>query len=397
MSDYIQRQVEERARAWEEAKALLETAANENRELSAEENEKFTRINEDLDRRAQIVKDFTAAEAREAEVRAAVDGRPEARPTEERKSSVDTDIARLRSLIKGETRSLDFEKRDVTKASTGSPVPTSFYDRVIEVARYVGPMLETSTVFNTASGENLQIPRTNAYSTATLIGEGSTISESDPTFSAFITLGAYKYSYLVQLSTEMLEDSGVDILGYLSTNVGQALGYAANAALTTGDGSSKPKGIVPAAAAGVTGANTAAGVFSYDNLVDLVYATDAAVRRMPGFGIMGSTSAVALMRKLKDGAGAYVWQPSLTAGQPDRVLGYAVIENPHMAAVAATAKSVIAGDLKSYIVRQVGGFRLDRSDDFAFADGLVTFRASLRIDGNLPQSSHVKVFAGGTA
>ena len=392
MSDYITRQREERARAWEQAKALLDTAATENRDLTAEETETFNRINADIDARGEVIADLEARAAREAEIRAAVAGAPEARP-EERRSDVDSDVARLRALMKGEARSIEFEKRDVTTGSTGSPVPTSFYNRVIEVARYVGPMLETSTILTTASGENLQIPRTDAYSTAGLEAEAAEIDESDPTFQAFITLGAYKYAHLIQVSTEMLEDNGVDLLGYIATNVGQSLGYAANAALTTGDGSSKPKGIVAASSLGVTGV-TAGGAFTTDEVLDLVYSTDAAVRRMPGFGIMGSTTAIAALRKLQDGAKQYVWQPSLQAGQPDRVLGYPVFENPHIAAVGAGAKSLIAGDLKSYMVRMVGGFRLDRSDDFAFANGLVTFRAQVRLDGNLPQTTHVKHFIG---
>lgn len=390
MSDYIQRQIEERARAWEQAKALLDHAASENRDLDAAENEQFTRINEDLDRRAAIVKDFVAAEAREAEVRAAVDGRPEARPDEGRKAPVADDAAVLRSLAKGEIRSHSFERRDVTTGSTGAPVPTSFYDQVQTVARYVGPMLETSTIIATASGESLQIPRTNAYSTGTVTAEGSNIGNSDPTFLAFLTLGAHKYSFTVQLSTEMLEDSGVDILGYLGTNVGQALGYAVNAGLTTGDGNSAPDGIVPSAGSGLSG--TAASTFSTNNVIDLVYSLNSAVRAMPGFGIMGGTTATASARKLTDGANQYVWQPSLQLGQPDRLLGYRYIENPHMVAPAADAKSLIAGDLKSYIVRTAGGITLARSDDFAFAEGLVTFRATFRVDGGLPQSSHVKYF-----
>ena len=398
MSDYIKRQVEERARAWEEAKALLDTAATENRDLTAEESEKFARINEDLDRRAQVVKDFTAAEKREAEVRDAIAGRPEARPAAEERGAVD-EAAEIRAFMRGESRAktLDIEKRDLLKSSTGSPVPTSFYDKVIEVARYVGPMLDVSTIINTNSGENLQIPRTNAYSTASLAAEAAAISESDATFSAFITLGAYKESFLIQLSTEMLEDTGVDILGYLSTNVGQALGYQVNNALTVGTGSSQPTGIVVGAASGVTGGTAVSGAFTADNVIDLVYSTDAAVRRMPGFGIMGSTTAIAAARKLKDTTNQYFWQPSLQAGQPDKFLGYSIFENPHMAAVGLSAKSLIAGDLKSYLVRQVGGIKLERSDDYAFANGLVTFRASMRVDGNLPQSSHVKYFAGGAS
>jgi HK97 family phage major capsid protein len=199
------------------------------------------------------------------------------------------------------------------------------------------------------------------------------------------------------VSLEMIEDAGVDLLGYMGTNVGQALGLAVNAGLTTGTGTTQPTGIVTSAGSGITGGTGVSGAFTTNNVIDLVYSTDNAVRRLPGFGIMGGATAMAAARKLQDGNGSYVWQPSLQAGQPDRLLGYAVFENPSMAAVATSAKSLIAGDLKSYIVRQVGGIRLDRSDDYAFADGLVTFRAIFRVDGGLPQAAHVKTFAGGAS
>ena len=396
MSGYINRQVEERARAFEAAKSLLDNAALEKRDLNAEESAQYVAINADIDARGLVISQMLADEKRDAEIRSAVAGHVEARP-EERAAEVQTDADRIRSLARGETRSLNFERRDVTKAATGAPVPTSFYDTIIEVARYTGPMLETSTVLNTAGGENLQIPRTNAYSTGGIIGEGSAISESDPTFQAFLTLGAFKYSFLVQVSLEMIEDSGVDLLGYMGTNVGQALGLAVNAGLTTGTGTTQPNGIVNSAAAGITGGTGVSGAFTTNNVIDLVYSTDNAVRRLPGFGIMGGATAMAAARKLQDGNGSYVWQPSLQAGQPDRLLGYAVFENPSMAAVATSAKSLIAGDLKSYLVRQVGGIRLDRSDDYAFADGLVTFRAIFRVDGGLPQTAHVKTFVGGAS
>jgi HK97 family phage major capsid protein len=112
---------------------------------------------------------------------------------------------------------------------------------------------------------------------------------------------------------------------------------------------------------------------------------------------MAATSAIVDMRTLQDGAGNFVFSPTLDAATADRVLGYPLIENPAMAAVGTSAKSVIAGHMPSYFVRQVGGIRLDRSDDYAFADGLVTFRATFRVDGDLPQTSHIKYFIGGAS
>jgi HK97 family phage major capsid protein len=396
VTDYVKTQIEERAKAYEAAKEILDRAASEGRSLDSTERESVDRAFADMDRRKAIIDDMRSLEMREKEIAEATAAHAEARAVSVAVAP-QSDAEALRALARGEVRSLNFERRDVSTASTGAPVPTSFYDRVIELARYTGPMLEVATIINTAGGENLQIPRTNAYSTGTVTSEASTIGESDPTFQAFLTLGAFKYSFLTQVSREMIEDAGVDILGYLGTNVGQALGYAVNAALTTGTGTVQPNGIVNSASSAVAGGTGVSGAFTYNNVVDLVYAADAAARRLPGFAVMGNGKAIAALRKLQDGAGQFVFQPSLAEGTPDRVMGFPLIENPAMADPATSAKSLIAGHLPSYMVRQVGGIRLDRSDDFAFSDDLVTFRATFRVDGGLPQTTHVKYFVGGAS
>ena len=389
MSDLLQSQVEARARIWESAKEILDRANDEKRELTGEEQQSYERMTADLEERAKFIADARALadrESRAAEAAASFEIR--------NNDTASNDNAILRKLALGEIRSANFEKRDLTKGSTGAPVPTSFYDQVIMLARTVGPMLETSTILNTAGGENLQMPSVSAYSTATITAEGSAISESDPTMNSFVTLGAYKYGFLVQVSRELVEDSGVDLLGFVAENVGQGIGYAVNTGLTTGTGTTQPFGIVNQAAAGITGSTGVSGAFTGDNLIDLVYSVDTIARRRPGAGFMMNAGSIGAVRKLKDTAGNYIFQPALSADQRDLVLGYPVFENPAMASTATSAKSVIFGDLKSYFVRQVGGIRLDRSDDFAFNTDLITFRATMRLDGNLPQTSHVKRFTG---
>jgi HK97 family phage major capsid protein len=387
MNDFLKRQVELRQQAWEQAKALLDAAAAENRELTAEEEGTYARISEDLDARAKMIDKVREDEAREARLDAATrDIVHQVRADAPVAQQNDAEI--IRSLASGERRSFTFETRDVLKSSTGSPVPTSFYDQVIMQARLVGPMLSTSTVLNTNSGENLQIPSLAQYSTALLEGEGASIDESDPVFNSFVTLGAYKYAFLVQVSTELLEDSGVNMLSFLAEQVGNELGFRANAVLTTGAGSTEPRGVVTAAAVGGT-AGTATG-FSGDDLINLYYSLNGAARLLPGVGWMMRGETIAVVRKLKTTDGAYIFQPSLALDTPDTLLGKPIFENPAMALATASTRSVIVGHLPSYFVRQVGGIRLDRSDDFAFANGLVTFRASIRLDGNLPQTSHIK-------
>ena len=395
MKQFIDQQLAQRATAWEAAKKILDVATAEKRDLSAEETQTYERISKELDDRTATIEKLRADEARELRLDAATrEIADQVRPVADAPRAERNDNDVIRSMAKGEIRSHMFEKRDIVKTSTGSPVPTSFYDQVIMLARTVGPMLQTSTVLNTASGENLQIPSLAQYSTAAIVGEGTAIAESDPVFNSFITLGAYKFSFLVQLSRELVEDSGVDILRFLADQTGNELGVRVNASLTTGSGTNQPKGIVVASAVGVTGGTAVSGAFTADNLIDLVYSVDTAGRRLAGSGFQMNAKSIGAMRKLKDTAGNFVFQPALSADANDLLLGYPVFENPAIVDTAVSAKSVIFGHLPSYFVRSVGGIKLDRSDDFAFSTDLITFRATMRVDGNLPQTSHVKHFIG---
>ena len=390
MSDYIARQHELRQAAWHEAKHLLDTASAENRDLTAEEQQTYDRISADLDTRAAIIEQLKADEERAARLDAAA---AEIR-TDEAPAGDDADAEQLRSFLRGETRSIMVEKRDVTTTSTGAPVPTSLYDTIILKARLAGPMLTEPTILNTAGGETLNIPSLSTYSAGTAFAQGSAIGESDPVLNAFTALGAYKYGFIVQVSREMVEDSGVDIVSFIGEQAGLGLGDSVQSKLTTGAGTTEPTGIVTASAAGVTGGTGVAGAFTADNLVDLYYSLDGAARLLPGVGWMMNGASIGAVRKLKDTAGQYVFQPALSADSPDTLLGRPIFENPHVASIGTGAKSVICGHIPSYFVRTVGGIRLDRSEDFAFSTDLVTFRATMRVDGGLPQSSHIKYFTG---
>ena len=398
---YLKQQVEARQEAWHEAKHLLDTAAAENRDLTAEEREKWDRLNADLDQRASVIESVQEAEKREERIAKAAEG-IERVVRDVKKQTGDADV--IRAMARGDIRSHlfgpDAEQRDVYTTSTGSPVPTSFYEQLILLARYTGPMMDSTVVshINTSGGEALQVPSVSAYSAGTAFAQGSAIGESDPVFNSFITLNAYKYAFITQLSQEMLQDTGVDILGFLAENVANGIGYSVGNKLTVGTGTVEPKGIVAAAGSGVTGATGTAGVFTAANVMDLVYAVDTSARTRPGAGFMANASTISKIRQLTSPGGFYVFSPAASADQRDLVLGYEMHENPHLASTGTGNTSLIFGDLKSYMVRIAGGgLALDSSSEYAFNQGLVTYRAMIRVDGNLPQSSHVKYFQGGAS
>jgi HK97 family phage major capsid protein len=190
MKQFIEQQMAQRATAWEAAKKILDVATAEKRDLTAEETQTYEKISKELEDRQATIEKLRADEARELRLDAATrEMADQVRPVADAPRSVRTDAEVIRSMAKGELRSYSFEKRDVVKTATGAPVPTSFYDQVIMLARHVGPMLQTSTILNTASGENLQIPSLAQYSTAAIVGEGTAIAESDPNLQLVHHLG----------------------------------------------------------------------------------------------------------------------------------------------------------------------------------------------------------------
>ena len=220
--DVLKAQYEARAKDLEAAKAIVDLCATEDRAMTVDEKVTFDRTTEEFSRRSAMIEELKRMSAHEAEVRASQEGHEDQIRPVGQVVKPSNDVETIRSLARGEIRSADFgmERRDVTTSSTGAPVSTNFYDQVILLAKAVGPMLTVATTLNTAGGENLQIPRLSTYSVGTVNAQAATLGESDPAFSAFVTLGAFKYGFLTQISRELLEDSGVDILALLARTAG---------------------------------------------------------------------------------------------------------------------------------------------------------------------------------
>jgi HK97 family phage major capsid protein len=205
-------------------------------------------------------------------------------------------------------------------------------------------------------------------------------------------LGAFKYSFLVPISNELLNDAGFNIAATIAEQAGNAIGYGVNTGLTLGTGTVEPTGVVTAAGSGITGGTGVAGLFTADNLIDLQYTLDGAARRLPGVAYMAAGTTIGKMRTLKDTAGNYLY--TVNVGQPDNFAGYNVVENPAMAATGTAAKSVLFGHLPSFKARVAGGIQIAQSADYAFNQDVTTFRVTMRVDGNLTHAGHIKFFRG---
>jgi len=400
---------ERRNRVWEEAKTLADGAAEENRAFSAEEQGKWDALNEEINNLDTRMTSALATEKRAKDTDELFNSiRGEKKSEKPGQQKIDDDQSELRSFLRGEKgRYFDvnpmgrIDYRVLSKLSAGAganTVPTSFYERLMAHLIETSAILQAgATILNTNSGESIQIPKTTSHSSAAIVTEGGTISPSDPAFGQ-ITLGAYKYGTLIQVSRELLDDTGVDLEGYLSMQAGRALGNAFGAHAITGTGTSQPRGVVTDATLGVTGAASVVGAPNADNLIDLFYSVIAPYRTSPATKWIMRDATVASVRKLKYTTGEYVWQPALTAGAPDTIMGKQVLTDPNVAATALAAKSILFGDFSQFFVRFAGGVRFERSDDFAFNTDLVTFRALLRADSALVDlTGAVKYFQGNAA
>ena len=416
-SEVTKRLRDRRMNVWNEIKALADTAANENRAFTAEEQGSWEVGNEELDTLDKRIKSALDAEQRAKDADAAFDKVTSQKPEKRRggdgayADSTGTDADHeIRAFLRGERKAVELThggpfgtaELRVLQSNTGSPtsvVPTDFYDRLIaHLIEVSGVMQAGPTLLNTAGGESLQIPKTTAHSTAALTGQGVSLPTSDPTFSQ-TTLSSYKYGILLQVGRELIDDSGVDLVGYLAMEAGRAVGNAFGVDLVLGNGSSKPSGLIFATSAspGVTGATTGLnGAATYSNLVDLEYSVIAPYRQSRSCYWMAADKTIGGFRKILDSQSRPIWEPSAVLGSPDLLLGKPIVADPNMPAVATSAFSVAFGDFAQFFVRLVGGVRFERSDDFAFGSDLITFRCLLRGDGALVDTNGIKLYKGPT-
>lgn len=419
MSD-LNELVDERQRAFHAAKEILDRCVEEKRERSAEENEAYERASADMARLKGLIDDavrmneterdidtvrsalerFVTPEAPAAPGRGSIDawfrdaGSDD--PTMSRGFDIDLTAGRkVAAAVRAGASEAEIRALYSDTGTSGSLVPTTFVRQLYAYMEETSAMRQVGRVFQTEGGETLEFPRVGTHAIGTqVIAQGTAIGGTDPVFEK-MQLGAFKYGQLVGVSRELLQDSGVDILSFLAQDLGYAVGRIAAPAYVTGNGTSAPEGIVTAAGTGVkTGGSLIP--LDFDDLIGLVHSVASPYRPRASF-VMNDETAGSLM-KIRAGAGdtagtvlgQYLWQPSLQAGEPDRLLGYPVYTDFSFATQGSAARSVAFGDFSAYYIRDAGNLRVERSDDYGFNTDLVYFRAVLRTDAGLIDGRAVK-------
>jgi HK97 family phage major capsid protein len=374
MSEFIKTQEEIRANLTAQIREVLDFAEESKRGLDQSELEKIDRIEADITRADEALEVARRNATRAAEAAEASRGFVPA--TEAR-----GDAEIFRAMARGEIRehSFSMEKR-ATLIPSVNTVPVAFLDRVYSLARLVGPYLETSEVFQRDSGEDLRIPVMTGYATATESAAGSAIDESEPTYSSLL-LSMTKQGFIVKLANELISDAGFGLEENIAEQAGNAIGTRANV-------------LIHAAVTAVAGAGVTAGTsnaITADELIDLQFSVNGAVRMLPGTGYMVNSSTLGAIRKLKDNNGQYILD--VVAGGPSTILGLPVIENPAVAAIgtAGGTKPVFFGHWPSVKVSTTG-LQVAVSTDAYFANDVTGYRFTYRLgQGVANGADHIKV------
>lgn len=386
---------EKRAKAWEAAKAFLDSKRGADGLLSAEDVATYDKMEADVVNLGKEIDRLERQQALDAElskpVNTPITGKPAATSGEEKTGRASAEYRKsfwnaMRSKMPGH-EILNALQVGVDSEG-GYLVPDEFEHTLVEALEEQNIFRTLAHVIQTSSGDR-KIPVVASKGTASWVDEEGAIPESDDAFSQ-VSIGAYKLGTMIKVSEELINDSVFDLEAYIAREFARRIGNKEEEAFFTGDGKGKPLGVLATtggAEVGVTAAATTA--FTADEIFDLFYSLKAPYRKNAVF-VMNDASVKAL-RKLKDSNGQYLWQPSLTAATPDTLMGRPVYTSAFMPALAAGAKSVLFGDLSYYWVADRQGRSFRRLGELFAPTGQVGFLATQRVDGKLILPEAVKV------
>ena len=383
---------EQRAKAWEAAKSFLDAKSQDGKFVSGEDAATYDRMEKEvmdlgaqidrLERQAAIDAELSKATS------APITGQPttgivlpkdvrSGRATDEYKKAFWNSMRNRNSYEVMNALSIG------TDSEGGYLVPDEYEKKLIEALDDEVFFRSLATVINTSSGDR-KIPIVTSKGEAAWIDEGGQFPESDDSFGQ-TSIGAYKLATMIKVSDELLNDSVFNIEQYISKEFARRIGAKEEEAFFVGDGSGKPTGLFNSAETGVTAANTN---ITFDDVMDLYYSLRAPYRNKATWLLNDST--VKAIRKLKDGNGNYIWQPSVREGEPDRILNRPYRTSIYVPELGAGNRVMAFGDYSYYWIADRQGRSFKRLNELYATTGQVGFLASERVDGKLILSEAVK-------
>ena len=379
---------EKRAKLWDSAKAFLDSKTAADGTVSAEDNATYDKMEADVVAMGQQIERMERQAALDHELNQPTTeplvNRPGAGATNEKpKTGKAADAYRSAFWSVMRDKAVPFEIKNALKIGEddhgGYLAPDEYERTLIEALEEQNIFRQLAHVITTSSGDR-KIPVVASKGTASWIDEEAAYPETDDTF-GMLSIGAFKLATTIKVSDELLHDSVFDVASYIAKEFARRIGAAEEEAFFTGNGTGRPSGILNATGGAEIGVTSAGANITFDDVIDLFYSLRAPYRRNAVFLMNDST--VRALRKLKNGSGDYLWQPSVTAGTPDTILNRPVYTSAFMPALAASTKGVLFGDLSYYWVADREGRTFQRLNELYAPTGQVGFLSSERVDGKL--------------
>lgn len=370
-----------RMKLWQDAKDFLDSNTDENGRLSAENAAAYDKmeadvvaIKADIDRleRQAVIDNELSKPVNSPIINAPYKGKPaNFLAAEEYKNA-------LLDAMRTGFRRISNVLQEGTDQSGGYLVPEEYDSRLIDILNEENIMRGLATKITTSGEHKINMAATKPA--ALWIEEGGALTFGDATFDQ-ITMDAYKLHVAIKVTEELLYDAKFNLEGYILDQFGKALANAEEDAFLNGDGKGKPLGIFDTAGGGQYNAVTSGASISADDVINLVYTLKRPYRK--GASFITNDKTLASLRKLKDNNGAYLWQPSLTAGEPDRLFGYAIYTSQYAPEAAAGKAAMAFGDFSYYNIGDRGSRSLQELKELFAGNGMVAYVMKERVDGRL--------------
>ena len=384
---------EKRAKVWEEAKAFLDSKRGKDGLISSEDAAIYEKMEEEVVNLGKEVERLERQASIDIELSKAINSPLTTRPLGAEKTKTGRASDEYKDAfwkVMRNKHSLEVQNalQIGTDSEGGYLVPDEFERTLVDALLEENIFRSLAKVITTSSGDR-KIPVVASKGTASWIDEEGLIPESDDSFGQ-VSIGAYKLATMIKVSEELLNDSVFNLESYIAKEFARRIGSKEEEAFFIGDAAGKPTGIFHStggAELGVTAASSTA--ITFDELMDLFYSLRSPYRKNATF--VTNDATVKLIRKLKDGNGQYLWQPSVQAGQPDTILNRPVKTSSYVPTAEAGAKTVAFGDFGYYWVADRQGRSFQRLNELFAATGQVGFRATQRVDGKLILPEAIKV------
>lgn len=377
---------EKRAKVWEDAKKFLDEKRNQDGLLAAVDIEIYEKMEADVVNLGKEIDRLERQQTLDLEfskpINTPITGKPDGRVESKSGRGSDEYAASFWNAMRN--KSLSFEITNALQIGSDSEggylVPDEFERTLVEGLEEENIFRTLAKVITTASGDR-KIPVVATKGSASWIEEEGAAQESDDSFGQ-VSISAYKLGTLLKVSEELLNDSIFNLEAYIAKEFARRIGAKEEEAFFIGDGVGKPTGIFNTTGGAQDGITTAsATAITVDEIMDLYYSLKSPYRKNATFILNDAT--VKAIRKLKDGNGNYIWQPSITAGTPDTILNSPVKTSSYVPTIAAGAKTVAFGDFSYYWIADRQGRSFKRLNELYATTGQVGFMATQRVDGKL--------------